>query len=235
MKMLYKFSGLFFKIHRFFFERARAQELKHALPSEVNKIKWYNDQVEYELRYNYDLNENSVVIDVGGYKGEFASYLFARYQCKLFVFEPVKKYYTLLQNTFKNNQNIKIFPYGLGHKKEDIQITVMEEASSYNRTASKHKTGDLEKIQIEDIKTFIQQHNISKIDLIKINIEGAEYDLLDRMIKLDILKNCKNLQIQFHDFYPDYEKRYAKITTELSRSHKLTYRYPFVWENWQMK
>lgn len=38
-----------------------------------------------------------------------------------------------------------------------------------------------------------------------------------------------------HDFVPDAKRRMQKIQAALSRTHNLTYQYPFVWENWRIK
>jgi FkbM family methyltransferase len=233
--LLFKLSGLFFKIHSFFFKWA-SQKQKHLLPpSELNKEKWYADRVEKILRYDYELNEKSTVLDVGGYEGDFAAEIFARYQSRIFVFEPVKKYISILQNRFKQNNNIHIVPEGLGNLNTELKITVMDEASSYARKASVHKSGKEELIKIYDVKEFMQREDIKQIDLIKINIEGAEYDLLDKIIELHYHTRFKNIQVQFHDFYPNYQVRYKKITDTLKNTHELTYCYPFVWENWKLK
>jgi hypothetical protein len=37
----------------------------------------------------YDLNADSVCIDIGGYEGQWASDIFGRYGCTIHVFEPV--------------------------------------------------------------------------------------------------------------------------------------------------
>lgn len=234
-QILYKISALFYKIHRFFFLKAKQLERKHLPVSEINKEIWLADNKERELRYSYNLDEKSVVIDVGGYEGDFASEIFARYQSTVFVFEPVRKYIDCLTDRFRKNNNIKIIPQGLGAKEEELLISVMDEASSYNRSQSIHKKGTNEKIEITDVGRFFTEKKITKVGLIKINIEGAEYDLLDRMIDLKLIPLCVNLQIQFHDFYPDFQSRYNKIKSELEKTHQLTYSYPFVWENWQKK
>ncbi len=234
-KILYKFSGLFHKIHRFFYNSARSAERSSLPISELNKEKWIADKCESTLRYEYDLNENSVVLDVGGYEGDFASEIYSRYRCKIYVFEPVKKYVDILNKRFRQNPSVITLAKGLGAKNEEHTIHVMDEASSYNRSASIHKQGSPEKINIIDVKEFVRENTLTKIELIKINIEGAEYDLLDRMIECNFIPLCTNLQIQFHDFYPDYSMRYQKIKSVLEKTHRLTYCYPFVWENWLLK
>ena len=47
---------------------------------------------------------------------------------------------------------------------------------------------------------FLLMYNLKTIDLIQINIEGAEYDLLKNWLELDIVNSINTLQIQFHNF-----------------------------------
>lgn len=69
-----------------------------------------------------------------------------------------------------------------------------------------------------------------QIALLKMNIEGGEYTLLPYMIKGGIIEQIENLQVQFH-LGGDYEA----VEKELTKTHTLTWRYPFVWENWKRK
>ena len=79
------------------------------------------------------------------------------------------------------------------------------------------------------------KHNIEVVDLIKINIEGGEYDLLDEIIANNWLSKFKNIQVQYHDFVIDNPReRMEKIQKELAKTHQLTYQYDFVWENWKL-
>lgn len=82
---------------------------------------------------------------------------------------------------------------------------------------------------------FFEENSIQRIDLMKINIEGAEYDLLDHLIQSGIVLRIKNIQVQFHDFVLDAERRMRCIQAGLACTHELTYQYPFVWENWRLK
>ena len=69
----------------------------------------------------------------------------------------------------------------------------------------------------------------------KINIEGAEYDLLEHLIDTGLISNIHNIQVQFHDFVSNAEQRMIMLQKELEKTHGLTYQYPFVWENWRVK
>jgi hypothetical protein len=66
----------------------------------------------------------------------------------------------------------------------------------------------------------------------KINIEGAEYCVLESLI--DNIEKIGGILVQFHkiDFY---QQRYDDIAEELSKTHNLKWRFPFVWEYWEQK
>ncbi len=93
--------------------------------------------------------------------------------------------------------------------------------------------GDEEKVWIlpvDNLRCF------SKIELLKLNIEGGEYELLESLLENDCITYFKNIQVQFHDFLFDNAKeRMTKIQEQLSKTHELTYQYEFVWENWKLK
>lgn len=40
----------------------------------------------------------------------------------MYIFEPVREYYDILKNKYRNNDKIKIFNFGLSNKNEEISI-----------------------------------------------------------------------------------------------------------------
>lgn len=184
-----------------------------------------------EQRYQYPgLNSNSIILDLGGYKGDFVAELFSRYQSKCYVFEPYKPYAKEISNRFKANEHIVVYDYGLSTTDEDQLINVDGESSSIYKS---NKNQEI--IQLKDIVTVLAEINITTIDLIKINIEGSEYDLLNYIIDSDLIQKIDNLQIQFHDFVPNAVDRMRLIQDRLSITHYPTYQYDFIWENWKRK
>ncbi|MGY3211138.1 FkbM family methyltransferase [Mucilaginibacter sp. HD30] len=69
-------------------------------------------------------------------------------------------------------------------------------------------------------------------DLIKINIEGGEYDILLRMIESGLISKIKRLQIQFHELEKDSFNKMNKIREGLLLTHRPINQYEFVWEDW---
>jgi FkbM family methyltransferase len=177
------------------------------------------------LRYEYDLNPDSYVIDVGGYEGRFASLFFQGYGCKIDVYEPISSFYS---DCVKNLQAypIKVIHSGIGGS-ERIE-TFHHETDRTGVFAQ----GNSEEVPIKDIKDILEG---KKVDLIKINIEGMEYELLERVIECNLQGQLKNIQVQFHRIGENYDERYQKIREKLLETHELTYDYPFVWMNFRLK
>jgi len=204
------------------------QSLKAQKPSkEISR--WLADNGDETLRFNYqELNDNSLVFDCGGYKGEFASNIFSKYLCKVYVFEPVKKYALNIQEKFYKNPKIKVYPFGLGAEKGNFAISECEDSSSIYNIGDKKSI-----IEIISFKDFLLENNIDYIHLIKINIEGGEYELLNHIIETGLISRIENLQIQFHDFVPNAKNLRETIQRNLEKTHHLTYNYDFIWENWE--
>lgn len=194
----------------------------------VSLERWFEDKGDENHRLNYDLNENSLVIDLGGYLGEWTEKIYNKYSCNVYVFEPVQKYYDSIVEKFKNDDKIKAFNLGLSSVNEVVKIKHDNASSSIFI-----ENGIEEEIKLIKYYDFIKQNSIETIDLIKINIEGSEYELLEHIIENNLHEKIKNLQIQFHKIFDDSEEKREKIRKALSLTHKLTYDYTFVWENWE--
>jgi FkbM family methyltransferase len=202
----------------------------HFRLSDSNK-RWFRDRGNETLRLDYDeLNEESVVFDVGGYQGQWASDIYSKYRSRIHIFEAVPDYASLIGKRFEKNSSIVVHPFGLSGASKTIQIAVDADGSSGFRSAHDAVQGKL-----VDVAEFIAQHSLQKIDLMKINIEGGEYELLERLIQTGDIEKIVNVQVQFHDFVPDARTRMNKIQSQLSKTHFLTYQYEFIFENWKRR
>lgn len=190
---------------------------------------WYKINGDKTLRLNYPLTGHSVAVDIGGFRGNWAADILNMYGCNVHVFEPVREFSKEIQNRFLHNKKVHVYPYGLGARTEEVQINLEHGSSSIIRKFAQRTKAD-----ILDIHEFLEKLG-NPVDLMKINIEGAEYDLLDRLIETGDVSKIQNLQIQFHSFVPNANERRMKIQAELSRTHELTYNYDFIWENWKKK
>lgn len=196
--------------------------------------RWFADKGDETHRLNYPLNTNSVLVDLGTYNGKWAEKVSNRFGCNVFCFEPVKRFFNQASERLKTHPNVRIMQCGVSGESGTIDIVIPEggDASS----AFIDTPGEKETISLISMRTVLDMVPGGKIDLLKINVEGAEYDILDSIMPFqDIVGRINNLQIQFHDFVPDAAMRRNRIRDYLSATHVETYNYPFVWENWKLK
>jgi FkbM family methyltransferase len=195
-----------------------------------NVINWITEDGE-KLRYRYNLNSDSLVFDIGGYKGQWASDIYSMYNCRIIIIEPQIEFFKNIQERFIYNSKVEVYPIALGSNKREELISFDADASSVFISTNSKK----ELMSFEDVFDFFKKHNLSNVDLMKINIEGGEYELLTRLIDSGIVRNIKNLQIQFHDFVPNANVEMKKIQSQLLQTHRTTFQYTYVWENWELK
>jgi FkbM family methyltransferase len=208
------------KLRVVFFPTIREKEVK----------RYFTDGGDERFRYDFDLNSESIVFDLGGYKGQWASDIYSRYNCYISVFEPVKGFCEKITDRFKFNNKIKTYALALSKENRNDTIAMSDDGSSLFKENSQ-----VELINFEDVSDFFNKNKVNKIDLMKINIEGGEYDLLDRLIETNLINKISFLHIQFHDFVPDADDRMEKIKNNLSHTHSLELEYKYVWENWKIK
>jgi len=189
--------------------------------------RWFADGGDTTLRLDYRINISDIVLDCGAYRGDWSRKIYDRHRCRIIAFEPVVEYYTI---AIKELSGIGAYIYnaGIGPVTTNCTIAINGDASS-----TIAQGGRQEEIHIISIDDVIREHSLSQIRLMKLNIEGAEYDLLDHILDTGIIKSIADLQIQFHQFVPDAEMRRNTIRERLKQTHYLTYDYEFVWENWR--
>jgi FkbM family methyltransferase len=189
--------------------------------------RWFEEGGADTLRFTYALDTTSVVFDVGGYRGDFAAAMLERYGPLVHVFEPVPTFAERIARRFDGDTRVQVHPFALGDRDGRMVVKVNADASGMWT-----KRGTPTEVAIVDVMRFVADQGIDRIDLLKLNIEGGEFDLLDRMIGAGLVERCIDLQIQFHPFVPDARARRERIRSALARTHALTYDYAFVFENW---
>lgn len=113
------------------------------------------------------LNENSVIFELGGYKGDWAESMYQKYFCNCYVFEPVKEYYHAILQKLQDEKKVHIYNMGIGTASYETMISVSNDGSSI------YDNNGEEKIKIKSFEEFLSENQIRKIDLLQINIEGG--------------------------------------------------------------
>ena len=147
----------------------------------------------------------------------------------MYIFEPVKSFYSTYIEPLSNDK-IKTFQLGLSDKNIKETIYLSNEGSSVYL-----KNEQPEEIELIDIVDFMNRNMINKIDLLNLNLEGEEYNILERLISSNKIKDIKNIQVQFHKVSDDSMRRRTLIRDILLKTHNEKFCFEFIWEKWELK
>lgn len=190
--------------------------------------RWFRDRGDSTLRLNYPLTPESTVVDLGGYVGDFAAQVHERYGCVVHVFEPVPKYFEECARRFAGQPKVHVHPVGLGLSEGSFPISDEADASSF---FSQHGTGR-SMAEVRAAASEFDALGVPQVDLLKLNIEGGEYEVLPALIAADWIRRIKHIQVQFHTVGSDYETARKAIRSSLAKTHTEDWCYEFVWESW---
>lgn len=155
-------------------------------------------QLEHEWdrkSVEWDLNKDSVVVEVGAYKGRWAEIMSDLYRCKLYAFEPQRWAYEICRQRLDRFHNSTVFNTALGDRDGYFEMgEYSTDGCSFVRVGQR----DQGKGRMNEIEWMFNTLGIDRVDVMMINIEGYEYKLIPYMDRIGILKNVKNLVVQFH-------------------------------------
>jgi FkbM family methyltransferase len=190
--------------------------------------RWFRDNGDHTHNINYDLSENSIIMDLGGYKGLWAQQMIDKYNPHVYILEPVPVFYETMLTKFSNNKKVRLLDVGIGIDNIDGFINMNNDGTSTNLT-----NGESIKVKFNTIETILEYFKLGSVDLIQINIEGDEYSLLENMLITGTINRFRNIQVQFHyGIKNDIERRNYIRNELLNNGFSEKFNYPFVWESW---
>jgi FkbM family methyltransferase len=148
----------------------------------------------------FELAKDSIVLDIGGHIGCFAIRA-ARLapNGKVYVFEPSPENFSLLQENIQLNAASNITPFNLallGHPgTRQIALCPNTVSNSIVIDYPQAQRIDIQGISLSD---FVKQQNITQIDFMKLDCEGAEYEIFFECPD-DVLARIKKISAEVHE------------------------------------
>ncbi len=167
--------------------------------------------------YTKILDSDSLVIDLGANVGQFSEAITRELNCRCYAIEAVPSVYSQLPE----NGLIKKFNYAISDRNEPLKIYTSDnlECNSISQQAASIY-GLQGEISVDGItlETFLKNQRIELVDLLKIDIEGAEEAVFNSTSDTTLC-NVKQITIEFHDFLPGSisTEEVNKITNRLKR------------------
>ena len=185
-----------------------------------------------DILFDVDVDDRSVVLDVGAYSGEWSEQVSQRYGSTVFAFEPDPTSFPKLVERLAKHRNARALNYGLGGHDQAASLALAGPGSSIYGANGAFGAA---KVQIRDVALVLDELGIDRVDLIKINVEGGEYDLFDRLIETSWLHRMRLVSVQFHEWHPKAHSRRRRILRSLRVTHEQVWNYQWVWEFWRRR
>jgi autotransporter strand-loop-strand O-heptosyltransferase len=150
------------------------------------KSEWYVSQATQEIfEYNiyerlFEVEEGDIVVDLGASLGPFTYSILPKNPKQCFVVEPLSYHIDIL-NKNVGQENVKIIQGAISDKKK-LEITwdnITETSPTFT------------------FKEFLDDNNINKIDFLKCDCEGGEYDVFSKS-NIEFLKTIPKIVTEFH-------------------------------------
>ena len=156
---------------------------------------------EYRAAESVISSAQANILDVGGHAGFFVLYCRAlNKKVKIISVEPVKENLVALTKNLKLNKtkDVEIIS---GVLSGESGTRYLEKSSdSHNSRLAPIGTDTSEPVVGLALRDLCEQYHIKQIDLIKMDVEGGEYEILESLSKEDFLL-FKNLILEYHNYH----------------------------------
>lgn len=194
-------------------------------PIEQFATQGYNNRLYSELK----IEKNETILVLGGYLGVSISEWRRLFDCEVVAFEPIPEYAEKLSLDFVSDEKVLIQEFAVSGQEGVIHLGIEGEATGrYSNSQTKLS------VQSKDISKVVNEIGDS-LKLIEMNIEGGEYENLERLIQAGSISKVPTLLVQFHRYTMNEELRRAQIRIELEKTHSCVFEFPWVWERWDVR
>ncbi|MFA5187916.1 MAG: FkbM family methyltransferase [Patescibacteria group bacterium] len=155
------------------------------------------------------------IIDAGAQAGFFVLYCRALNQeVKILAIEPDENNLELLNQHLEINQikNVEVIPAALAGKNGLRDFFISND--THNHGLFKilvPKINRVSKVKTFSLDDLLEEQGIEKVGLLKLDIEGAEFEVLENFIHWE---KIKNIALEYHDFNGFKHQEIEKILAE---------------------
>lgn len=184
------------------------------------KIKWFGNKNAGFYALTDNLDKNSIVYSFGiGEDISFDEEIIAQYNCTVFGFDPTPKSINYMK---LNNTKIKFYEYGVYSYDGNIKFYLPKDSSNVSGTIFnrwKYNENKLPPINVpvKKFSTITKELGHKIVDIVKIDIEGSEYEILDDVLNSGVKIN--QILIEFHHRFPEIGIKKTKKAIEKLKSY----------------
>ena len=179
----------------------------------------YDQALRYEIFTNKEysfaddkISQAKLIFDVGAHKGYFSEYCITlNPNVVIHAFEPVSSPELFIPNVIWNKQAIWIHSWTTDFWTNDQKS--MQSSFFTNTFLNPH--GSKVQVDVTSISEYLETHHISHIDLLKMDIEWAEYEVLENMDD-QIWSRIDSIIVEYHQITPELKIRHIDLEQRLA-------------------
>lgn len=188
------------------------------------------------------VKKNPVIVDIGANRGQSINRFLKLFDTPIIhSFEPISKEFDILKGEFGGKKNINLNNLAMGEKKETkfLNVTRKSENSSFNKInlgtdwikarSKEYQVNEesyvdvQQKVSVDTLDAYAQDHDIEEIDILKIDTQGFEDKVLIGAQNLINENRIKFIQLEliFSEIYQNPLQIYDVEKTLIPRNYKL--------------
>lgn len=147
------------------------------------------------------INENDTVFDIGGNNGFFTVYAGIKAKNgKVFVFEPVKELYEKIKTNVELNKliNVNVENIAISNKNTVEKFFISKEHNGCHSMYKRSENDEQIKVKNLKLEDYCLKKKIDHIDFLKLDCEGAEYDIVLNLTS-EFVSKIKRISLEYHD------------------------------------
>lgn len=161
------------------------------------------------------IKPTDIVFDIGAHIGTFSIFAArAASHGTVYSFEPIPENFNILQENIKLNRvtNIQLIPFAVTDQKGEKNLLISASSPGVGSFYQDH--GTKQRVSSTTLSSFIQDNHIPHIDFLKMDCEGAEYDILFHCPQ-PVLRSIKKISMEYHDL--DQKRNHPPLISFLQK------------------
>jgi FkbM family methyltransferase len=145
----------------------------------------------------FNIEKGDVVVDIGGNLGFFSYHALCNGAKQVYCFEPSPECYNTIINNY-DMPNLKVEELAVGSINGDVLFNINLESSLSSSSfliGENSRTITCKSVNLND---YIRENNIEKIDYLKIDCEGAEYEIIESLDEKYLTNNINKICLEYH-------------------------------------
>lgn len=197
------------------FEVLKGDPVFESVSNEIFKYR------EYRAADPFIISAKKLIVDVGAHLGLFTLYCrLLNNRVKIIALEPEQNNFKLLKENLKKNNisRVKVFDYALSVRSGTGKLQISDDSHNNKLILNdsveyKNEFDKVARVKTITLTDLLKQNNESVVDVLKMDIEGAENYIIPTW-PAEVFSKVRSIIFEYHDYKKDDHKMLELILRE---------------------